>query len=554
MRKVGLLNNHPVIEESGITVTNKFGNSFADLLGSNASVLAKSGLAKSHAINPGANDDSFGTAGNGTFSAPSFWLNGVTDTLFICTDNSSGSAVWVDITRPSGNYLMGPPMNMSLQTQIDNMSSYSLAMIPEGITLVTSTSGILTRNKCGGHICGNGSTPPLLHANTGLYTRAVSYLVWGITGVENTPMIKLQGRDLHLVDITMLGDNYSSPGTWIGSSGVVTRQNVVAPATVGEFSIGDNISSLSTRTTTSTFDTVEAAFWEPTTPWGKYRKLNHMPLAAIHSSYDDGLGPGKNIIEKLVIQGFRVGVLVGEVPPTGGNCDQTICQKLTFYDCNNGFVFRNAQNMGWSIYDSEYASTGVFLNISGGGDIECYNTFFPYSCTALVLNQQIDPSISNAGWGPNNGYYKFEKIKTDAQAFSPSGRYFKLLDVLDTNYEQTVGADVIVNGLQLPTTSMFGTPSASNQRLATLRGSVGLTIRDSRFMGGLSGAFEWFSQNNRIARLNIENSTIGIGTSPATGILSITNSSGVLYLTMKNNRIGAGNKIDDFEGYVTGSL
>ena len=49
-------------------------------------------------IAPTINDDASNTAGNGTFNVSDVWVNEVTNKAYMCVDNTTGNAVWLEIT------------------------------------------------------------------------------------------------------------------------------------------------------------------------------------------------------------------------------------------------------------------------------------------------------------------------------------------------------------------------------------------------------------------------------------------------------------------------
>ena len=54
--------------------------------------------------NPGTTDDGNNSSGAGVFKVGSFWVNVTADTAYICVDNSTSAAVWVETTQtPAGN-------------------------------------------------------------------------------------------------------------------------------------------------------------------------------------------------------------------------------------------------------------------------------------------------------------------------------------------------------------------------------------------------------------------------------------------------------------------
>lgn len=65
-------------------------------------------------VPPTANDDGANTSGNGVFNVGDIWLDEVADTAWLCLDNSTTVAVWIDITQTTANVLTsaeGPAAN-----------------------------------------------------------------------------------------------------------------------------------------------------------------------------------------------------------------------------------------------------------------------------------------------------------------------------------------------------------------------------------------------------------------------------------------------------------
>ena len=73
---------------------------------SDPSVVSGSGGGSySSTSNPTVNNDGVDTAGIGTsFSIGDHWVNTSTNKVYVCVDNSTGAAVWVDVTASSGGF------------------------------------------------------------------------------------------------------------------------------------------------------------------------------------------------------------------------------------------------------------------------------------------------------------------------------------------------------------------------------------------------------------------------------------------------------------------
>lgn len=161
-------------------------------LNNNFTALAnRSGPAHSHASDPGATDDVIGTGGNGIAQVCSVWRNTSTNKFWICTDSTTGAAVWkpVNQQRDITFGLLGNLTVANDQTNhvIINQAATVLLCRAIAKTAPTGTDAILVIKK-------NGST-----------TIATITLTAGQTSVVATPSGTLIPGDYLSIDVTQIG-------------------------------------------------------------------------------------------------------------------------------------------------------------------------------------------------------------------------------------------------------------------------------------------------------------------------------------------------------------
>lgn len=251
------------------------------------------------------------------------------------------------------------------------------------------------------------------------------------------------------------------------------------------------------------------------------------PAIGLLMDWDAGLGTGKYTIERLNIQGFKIGIQAG-ADASEDNCDQTSVSKVFFRNCDKGFAFMQAQAMGWYVRDTEFEADSpddVAFYYEGGGDLSAYDTFVPYGCRLLQLN------AVGQMFGGNNSGYRFHGVKVDAQA----GTDFCLVHCDDTAYDYCLDADVWVDGLMMPIA-----PDYNGKLLATVTGSSRLTIRDSKIACKLTKALAWRQEDPRfMPSIKIENCRL-TGHKSCAEMINRSKGHGLCLFIFENNYTSAG--------------
>ena len=175
-------------------------------------------------VPPTASDDGVNTSGNGVFKVGDIWLDEAADTAWLCLDNASTAAVWIDITQTTANVLTsdeGPaPFELAVWTSATSL---------KGETDLIWASGTLT---VGGNIAPTGTVDgrDVAVDGTKLDTIATGAIAGLATGVEN-------------VDGTTTGFSGITTLTFITGDGIL----VTNPA-VGEIEIAANVNEVTKNT------------------------------------------------------------------------------------------------------------------------------------------------------------------------------------------------------------------------------------------------------------------------------------------------------------------
>jgi hypothetical protein len=352
--------------------------------------------------------------------------------------------------------------------------------LPPGYTTLSAT--MATPNTAGRpRMTGHGATLPLQHAPH-LQGEHSTY-IWDSVD-RRQPAILLRGRDRIVSDFGLLGDAYNP----------ITR---------------------------------------------KYDKRgNGKPAIGLLMDWDAGLGTGKYSIERLSIQGFRVGIQAG-VDGSEVNCDQTSVSKVFFHNCDTGFAFKQAQAMGWYVRETEFEADSpddAVFYYEGGGDLSAYDTFVPYGCRLLQLNA-VDKMF-----GGNNSGYRFHGIKVDAQA----GTDFCLLHSDDTAMDFCLDADVWVDGLMMPIA-----PDYNGKLLATVTGSTRLTMDGCKVACKLTKALAWRQEDPRFIPSYLIENVRFTGHKSCAELLNKAASKGMCLVIFRDNYTSAG-KLPNYTAIVAG--
>ena len=161
-------------------------------LNDNFTLLAnRSGPAHSHASDPGVNDDAANTGANGACQINSIWRNTSTNKFWICTDASTGAAVWKPLNqqRDITFGLLGNLTVANDQTNHVIVNQASTALLCRAIAKTAPT----------------GANAILVIKKNGTDTIATVTITAGQTSVTATPSGSFAAGDYLSIDVTQIG-------------------------------------------------------------------------------------------------------------------------------------------------------------------------------------------------------------------------------------------------------------------------------------------------------------------------------------------------------------
>ncbi len=134
------------------------------------------------AFDPGVNDDDSNTGGNGTFYTYSPWINTVSGHIWICIDNSTGAAVWKDITSVETDpvFLAALDVDDTLSANDDSKVASQKAVKGYVDGLVAASDAVLYK---GAIDCSGNPNYPAADAGN-LYRVSVAGKIGGASGVN----------------------------------------------------------------------------------------------------------------------------------------------------------------------------------------------------------------------------------------------------------------------------------------------------------------------------------------------------------------------------------
>jgi hypothetical protein len=120
----------------------------------------------SKTVPPIANDDDVGTNGSGTFDEGDIWVDVTADKGYMCLDNTTGNAVWLELTVVNQT---GSELVTALDTEIGS-SSWQTNITPTTLIVEATTARIISNADLAGDVIirmTNGSANTVT-INTGL--------------------------------------------------------------------------------------------------------------------------------------------------------------------------------------------------------------------------------------------------------------------------------------------------------------------------------------------------------------------------------------------------
>lgn len=167
--------------------------------------------------------------------------------------------------------------------------------------------------------------------------------------------------------------------------------------------------------------------------WGNHWMMRDLefygnPAAAVGSRPDlamvlnggDGAGGFKSEIRNVSIQGFELGIMLGNIT-LGSNSDNLSVRDLWINQCTTGIEFTTQQVVNVNIDFAHILNCGTFFRFRGGGDFTAAKIDTAHSASTVVL---LDP-VSNQ-IGPANAVYHVEQLVIDESNFNASNIFYPL--------------------------------------------------------------------------------------------------------------------------------
>ena len=261
------------------------------------------------------------------------------------------------------------------------------------------------------------------------------------------------------------------------------------------------------------------------------------PRCAIEMRHNasPNLGTGDFIFERITMESFAIGVLLGDYDLVREQSDESSWNNITFNKCPVGFQLDHLQVLGHAFEKILFrnGSGGCVFKVRGGGKLVADNIQLSHGGTCLYF----DPANTDQ-FGPNTYDYRLSMVRADQAA----GHTFKLFD----SNPATVGsmaANIVVNGGG-PQNETY---AVNNARLGMLYGRQRATLRD--IVQLQVGHFGWDTSASPtyIPTLTLENCVFSSATiiSSADEVLATTGNSGQILFRATNCRDWAGNFLPD---------